>query len=596
MPGAFGDAFRAIDALPGVIPILSGLPYYFIRGAPPGNTGYLIDGIRVPLLFHFGVFRAVIHPGLIERVDFYAGGFPAKYGRYAGGVINGETKSPADRVHGEWDVSLFHAGALVEAPFGGDRGTVTAAGRYGYPGLLLSLLVPKVFLQYGDHQARVSWKTSDTDTFSVFTFGSHDATGREDGELKRVISTGFHRVDMRWDRSLGKTGRVRTAVTLGLDQTGSSASFAVRDWLVGVRSEMELDVSSTVRIRAGADALFDHYTLASNSNDDTARNFPTRNDVTSGIFADAIIKLSRTVEIVPGARIDYFEAKSSIASGGGAVPTFDPRLATRVRLTPRLTWLTTTGITHQPPSFLVPVPGLQLGTLSKGVQTAVQTSQGLEIGLPLDFTFAPTAFLHNYLNLTDTIATCGLGGLETDKGCIDERVRGRTYGLEVLLRRPLTKQLTGWVAYTLSRSTRDTHPIGSPSRSQTIPSEFYRPHVLNVIGAYDLGRNWRLGGRLLYYSGRPYSNRFQGVSVPPFNNQRLPDFFRIDVRLEKRWLTKRGHVAFVAEGLNVTASQEVLDVTCTPAPRGTSALDRCEPDTKNGIPLVVPSIGVEGAF
>src|ERR1700730_4968261 len=43
MPGSFGDAFRAIEALPGVIPIVSGLPYFLVRGAPPGNTGFFID-------------------------------------------------------------------------------------------------------------------------------------------------------------------------------------------------------------------------------------------------------------------------------------------------------------------------------------------------------------------------------------------------------------------------------------------------------------------------------------------------------------------------------------------------------------------------
>src|SRR5436190_3347130 len=48
IPGAFGDAFRSLDALPGVTPIVSGLPYFFVRGAPPGNTGFFIDNVRVP--------------------------------------------------------------------------------------------------------------------------------------------------------------------------------------------------------------------------------------------------------------------------------------------------------------------------------------------------------------------------------------------------------------------------------------------------------------------------------------------------------------------------------------------------------------------
>src|SRR5262245_40515777 len=63
IPGAFGDAFRVIEALPGASPLASGIPYFFVRGAPPGNTGYFVDGVRVPLLYHVGFGPAVIHPG-----------------------------------------------------------------------------------------------------------------------------------------------------------------------------------------------------------------------------------------------------------------------------------------------------------------------------------------------------------------------------------------------------------------------------------------------------------------------------------------------------------------------------------------------------
>ncbi len=63
MPGAFGDPFRAIEALPSVIPLVSGLPYFSIRGAPANNNGYYVDGIRVPLLFHVGVGQGRHPPG-----------------------------------------------------------------------------------------------------------------------------------------------------------------------------------------------------------------------------------------------------------------------------------------------------------------------------------------------------------------------------------------------------------------------------------------------------------------------------------------------------------------------------------------------------
>src|SRR5688572_3114978 len=48
VPGAFGDPFRAVEVLPGVTPVISGLPFFYVRGAPPGNVGYFLDGVRVP--------------------------------------------------------------------------------------------------------------------------------------------------------------------------------------------------------------------------------------------------------------------------------------------------------------------------------------------------------------------------------------------------------------------------------------------------------------------------------------------------------------------------------------------------------------------
>src|SRR5205814_158555 len=87
MPGALADPFRAIEAMPGVTPIASALPYFFVRGAPPGNVGYFFDGIRLPLLFHVFFGPSVIHPAMIQKVDLYRGGYPAEYGRFAGGIV-----------------------------------------------------------------------------------------------------------------------------------------------------------------------------------------------------------------------------------------------------------------------------------------------------------------------------------------------------------------------------------------------------------------------------------------------------------------------------------------------------------------------------
>src|SRR5256885_684494 len=60
LPGAFGDPFRAIEALPGVTPVVSGFPYFYVRGAPPNDNGYFVDGVRAPILFHLGIGEGVL--------------------------------------------------------------------------------------------------------------------------------------------------------------------------------------------------------------------------------------------------------------------------------------------------------------------------------------------------------------------------------------------------------------------------------------------------------------------------------------------------------------------------------------------------------
>jgi hypothetical protein len=176
-------------------------------------------------------------------------------------------------------------------------------------------------------------------------------------------------------------------------------------------------------------------------------------------------------------------------------------------------------------------------------------------------------------------------------------VHGRAYGVELLLRRALSKRLSGWLSYTLSRSTREAHflTLTGGDTVSTVPSEGDRRHVLNAVVAYDLGRRWRAGSRFAFFTGRPYSNLNGNIPVPPFNGQRYPAFYRVDVRLEKRWpFANHGFISFVLEGLNVTLNKEWGAVDCRGEYTPQAATLDCRP-TKMG-PISLPSIGVEASF
>ena len=115
------------------------------------------------------------------------------------------------------------------------------------------------------------------------------------------------------------------------------------------------------------------------------------------------------------------------------------------------------------------------------------------------------------------------------------------------------------------------------------------PNVLNLALAFDFGSGWHGGTRFTYYTGLPYTRTQEGVPVPPYNGLRLPDFWRFDLRLEKRWrLGKRGQFAIVLEGLNITFNKEAIAIDCNSARFGAND---CKPQYIG--PVSVPSLGID---
>jgi hypothetical protein len=630
IPGAFGDPFRALEVMPGVTPIVTGLPFFFVRGAPPGNVGYYLDGVRVPLLFHVGVGPSVVHPALVDRVDLYPGGYPARFGRFAGGIVAGETAPPGGELRGEYNVRLFDAGALVEAPFAGGRGSALAGGRYSYTAALLTRLSSDVLLNYWDYQARVSYDLGPADRVGVFAFGSYDYLAQKTptGTLT-LFGTEFHRVDLRHDHRFGRGGSLRTAVTLGLDRSRLPEDRFVRNRLFGARTEYVERLSPRAVVRAGTDLQVDSYDVERGPEDfnpSTRRVidlFPTRTDLAFGARLDVAYEPSPGFEVTPGLRADFF------SSGGATALGVDPRLATRTALSSRARLLVALGVAHQPPAFAVPVPGFQPGGLRGGLQRAVQEGLGLELDVDATTTASVTAFHNAFFAMSDPLGSrrrdtggclpgqfpddsvggdrgapaegftppCGrprfapgtIGpdrsgggdqgaetpGAQRTAEAFEVRTLGSSYGLELFVKRRLTSRLGGFLSYTLSRSTRSTG-------DRKFVATFDRTHVANVAAAYDLGRGWRAGARGVFYTGLP---KLPTPDAP--GEARLPAFFRLDLRFEKRWqLGPRAHLSAVAEWMNATLSKEAVTSSCN--------LNGCEAQRIG--PVTIPSLGVEGGF
>jgi len=413
LPGAFGDPFRAIESLPGVTPIFSGLPFFYVRGAPPGNVGYFLDNIRVPYLYHVALGPSVVNPAIVDRVDLYPGGYPAQYGRYAGGIVAGETTKPKSELRGEATLRIFDAGGLVEAPIG-DRGSVALGGRFSFTAAVLSLLSPDIALRYWDYQARVSYDLSPRERVTVFAFGASDYLGEEqsDGTTTGIFDTQFHRVDVRYDVDVSAKTRLRQAITFGYDRTaiGGDDGFYARDFLIGARTQILHRPHEKVLFRAGVDAIVDAYDVISKDpeqqedrdfKDLLDKLFPPRQDIAVGFYGDAVIDVGRGIEITPGARVDLW------GSHGNTAVSADARLAMKIPVRKNLRFVSAMGLAHQTPGFVLPVPGISIGNLAGGLQESAQTSAGLDADLPFGFKATATFFLNGFFNMQDALGTSG---------------------------------------------------------------------------------------------------------------------------------------------------------------------------------------------
>src|SRR4029079_19757423 len=117
VPGTFGDPIRVIQTLPGMQRAPFGLGLLLVRGSNPDDTGIYVDGHEVPSLFHFLGGPSIFNAEMLDSLDLYPGGFPARFGRHHGGRVALELRpSKSDGVHGSAKVDFIDSGGYVRAP------------------------------------------------------------------------------------------------------------------------------------------------------------------------------------------------------------------------------------------------------------------------------------------------------------------------------------------------------------------------------------------------------------------------------------------------------------------------------------------------
>ncbi len=574
VPGTFGDPLRAIQNLPGISRAPYGLGLLLVRGASPQDSGVYIDGHKVPLLYHFAVGPSILTPDLIERIDFYPGGFGVRYGRASAGVIDVATRTdPVKRFHGAADVDFLDAGAYLEGPIGGGY-SMAAGARRSYIDTLLPLVLPEgetvAAPVYWDYQARISRSISPSERISVFAFGSRDSlevlsSDPDSGSLDLGTSVMLHRVIGTWTKAWdGWTSRL--SPSYGFDSVGFRAGTVDADGsahVFGLREEVTKSFGDSFSIVAGLDneLRFDRVAFNVPLPPERRTFGRTRRTITDisrklsnlGVagYAEVLWDVVPRLRVVPGIRFDWFHYSATDKI------SVDPRLVTRLELAEGTFMKGGLGLFHQPPTPQQLDP--QFGTPTLPLITAQQFHYGVEHAFSPAIAIDGTVYYMRKLDLPRT------SGRRAADGGVERYApdgRGRGYGFEVLLKHRPTGNFFGWVAYSISRTeerrrnTRGDGPPATPYR----PTLFDQTHNLTALASRTVG-DWEFGARFRLVSGLPQTpilggeydadqNDWDPVQGEP-GSVRRQTFHQLDLRVEKNFIFEAWRFAVYLDVQNV---------------------------------------------
>lgn len=592
VPGTVGDPIRVVMLMPGVTSSMSGLGYPVVRGVLPGDARYEMDGVQVPMLYHLGFGTAVVNPRFTSGITFQPGGYSVQHGQFPGALVMGQAARAPEQAITAADLSIIQSSIFHARPITDNLQTLVA-GRIGTLGLIVEGIASDAIFKYWDYQTKTFWRLAENDHLEILAFGAGNKVGEklpEGGEDVVVIN--FHRLLLR-QRHTMPSGWIQLEAEYGQEgffappdedneeeeETDAQYSYG------GLRATASAILQPDLELHWGAEGYLQDFGFVP---DDDEFFIPT-DGITLGGYAEAEWSPGAWT-VIPGLRFDHY--RYGINSGPRQTGA-DPRLALGYQVTEWLTAKAAAGIYHGPPRVTLaegpvvigPVPGLVGIGLERGLTRSMQVAGGLEAELPGAFQAVVQAYdsvLRTELDFSLTEENLGTQFGDDDAPLASD---GRAYGLEFVLRRQLGSSVFGWLTYSLSKSQRQAQGYG------TMPFMFDQRHVVNAVASWEVGRHWTLGSAYHFHTGRPYTPERLPTQLDPSSHgkpfsARLPDFWKLDVRIQKREVFETWYFDFFIDILNVTFNQETVDFSLDE--RGNQEADK--------VLFFVPMLGLRAVF
>ncbi len=528
-----------------------------IRGTGSESAAVLVDGHRIPSLFHFDSFKTTYHPSLISTLSLYPAGFGAQYGNGIGGVAEIRTRAPRrDRWGGFVDSSFLDISALLEGPIRNKMGFAIAARRSSLD-LALPLITPDdnsfnttVIPIFYDYQAKYDYKPDSNNYLSLDFYGGGDRTeflsrlvGGETPDLVGPLGNDqmFHALFLHYHFRKGalwsefspgiRYWREEYSYGQGFGTRLDSISFETNEDLrirVGKHNTFGIGITVDPKISI-IESDFRHSPRFEDlifllGDSETNRTRHTWKDLDLGLYIFDRIDVS-SVRITPGVRFDYSQNINAHA--------VSPRLDLTWWAVPTFSLNLSGGLYHQTPAgkdFIDEAENLEFERSAHAVGG-------------FDWKIAPWLELEVqgvYRYLDRLIAVEKTFGSEYG---YESNARGSSIGSKIMVRHNFHNNFIGMASYAFNRTVRNDGP-----GTRYHPSDDDHTHSLTFLASYRFLKTWQIGGRWQYITGGPYTeiegrlfNADNGAYLPSYgtnerNNKRYGPYHRLDIRLDKKWV------------------------------------------------------------
>ena len=559
---------KSLQTFPGIKTHSDGSAFFFVRGGNKDQNLILIDEAPVYNPAHLFGYYSVIIPDVAKEINIYKADMPIEKGDRLSSVIDVQTKDGNLHNFGMTGVlnPLIHRFA-IEAPIVKEKSSVFASYRHSNFRWLYRLANADAALYLFDLNFKLNWKLSKNDRlYYSFFYGKDNFTNQRINETGGIRWYNFTST-LRWNHIYNS--RLFSNLTLYTSTYNYNLLADATIWEseinnVTINYDFSYFINPETSLRFGINQTFHDFNPGNLTADE---NNPYIPKVSGSKAAKTVFYVNREHNInenwswkigarmpiwtMQGPAVIYqFDSSYNVTDTltfqeKDAIKTFvnlDPRLSLKYRISKNASFKLSWGIYHQYLNLISnsisPFTSFEIW-MPSGTNIKPQRANQFAIGInkfleKQKVEFVAEAYYKKMFNQVDYEPHANILLNPLFEGELRFGT-ARAYGLELSLRRT-EGRLTGWISYTYSRVFKK---IDGLNEGNEFPAYYDRPNDFSIFLSYHLSKRVNISANWTYYTGSAITTpigfySYNGSTIPLYgekNNDRLPDYHRLDVAL-----------------------------------------------------------------